>query len=485
MTKSKEENSYKNILKGTSAFGGVQVFQILVGLVRGKFVAMLLGPAGMGISALYFTAATTLQQFASLGLNLGIVKEVAANKDNPHATAHIFAVARRLIGITAMAGAIACILLSPLLSQWTFGTDRYTLGFILLSLMVFFSIAGAGELSLLQGLREVKRLSRASIVGAVTGLVTGVPLYYFFGNAGIVPAMILLPLSTYIFYRYSLYKSVRVDKVNFDWQSHKPMVRKLISLGLVLMAGTLIGSFTNYLINMFVRHFGSVDNVGLYQAANSITNQYVGVVFSAMALDYFPRLSAIAGDNTRMREVVNRQTEIVSLVLTPLVTGLILTSPIIIKILLTDSFMEIMPLMRWMGLGILVRGLNYPMGYITFAKDDKRLFFRLEAIMSNAVNLLMSCAGYYLFGLIGLGMSLVASSAVSYIVYYYINGKKYAYSYDRKTVWAATLSIIAGTATFAASFIADTVISYSLMAMIFTITCIVAIIRIKKVISRQ
>jgi len=70
---------------------------------------------------------------------------------------------------------------------------------------------------------------------------------------------------------------------------------KLIGLGLVLMAGSLIGTFTNYLINLFVRSFGSVDNVGLYQAANSITNQYVGVVFSAMSLDFFPEAYRYCG----------------------------------------------------------------------------------------------------------------------------------------------------------------------------------------------
>lgn len=31
-----DENSYRSILKGTSFFGGVQVLQILITLVRGK-----------------------------------------------------------------------------------------------------------------------------------------------------------------------------------------------------------------------------------------------------------------------------------------------------------------------------------------------------------------------------------------------------------------------------------------------------------------
>lgn len=94
MSKNKDENSYRSILKGTSVFGGVQVFQILINMVRGKFVALFLGPDGMGVSALLTSATSTVQQFGSLGLNLAIVKEVAANRDRPETTATVLGVAK-------------------------------------------------------------------------------------------------------------------------------------------------------------------------------------------------------------------------------------------------------------------------------------------------------------------------------------------------------------------------------------------------------
>ena len=62
--KNKNDNSYRSILRGTSFFGGVQVFQVLINLVRGKLVAMLLGPAGMGVSALFVSSSNTIQRFA-------------------------------------------------------------------------------------------------------------------------------------------------------------------------------------------------------------------------------------------------------------------------------------------------------------------------------------------------------------------------------------------------------------------------------------
>ena len=135
------ENSYRNILKRISAFGGVQMFNILTALVRGKLVAMFLGPEGMGISSLYTSAANSVQQISSLGLNLSLVKETAAGKDDSDRIPHILAVALRLITLTALLGGIACILAAPLLSMWTFGSTDYTTGFMLLSISITLSIA--------------------------------------------------------------------------------------------------------------------------------------------------------------------------------------------------------------------------------------------------------------------------------------------------------------------------------------------------------
>ncbi|MFK1880757.1 hypothetical protein ACIXEK_02480 [Bacteroides fragilis] len=49
MKDNKDESGYRTILKGTAIFGGVQVFNIVINLIRGKLVALFLGPEGMGI----------------------------------------------------------------------------------------------------------------------------------------------------------------------------------------------------------------------------------------------------------------------------------------------------------------------------------------------------------------------------------------------------------------------------------------------------
>ena len=42
-------NSYKQSLKATSSFGGVQIFSYTIQIIRSKFAAVLLGPKGWGL----------------------------------------------------------------------------------------------------------------------------------------------------------------------------------------------------------------------------------------------------------------------------------------------------------------------------------------------------------------------------------------------------------------------------------------------------
>ncbi|MDE6576606.1 MAG: O-antigen translocase [Muribaculaceae bacterium] len=483
MAADKESNSYKSILKGISLFGGVKVFEILINLIRGKFVALFLGPEGMGISSMFTSASSTIQRFASLGLNMAIVKEVAADRDDESRN-RILEVCRRLVSLTALAGAVICALFASPLSRITFGSDAYTWQFFLLAAGIYFSIEGAGRLSLLQGLHKIKDISRASVIGALAGLLVGVPLYYFFRDKGIVPAIVLLSLTLLVAYDIPVRKYSSSRKDRFSWKESKTIVRHLIILGIFLMANDLFCTLASYLINIFIRQHGSETTVGLYQAANSITNQYSGLVFAALAMDYFPRLSNVASDNSTMRDVVNRQTEVVALVIAPAATLLILSAPLAIRILLTTDFLPIVELMRWMGLGILIRALSMPMAYISFAKGNKKLFFWMEGVGCNILTLVLSCGFFYYFGLMGLGYALVADNALCLIIYYFINHNLYEYRFTPNSLLFILLSIIFGILSFVSSFIPTASLAYLSMSLSFIISLLLGIKVLRKYIKK-
>lgn len=442
----KDENGFRSILKGTSIFGGVQVFNILVSAVRLKFVAVLLGPSGMGVAGLFNSASLTIQQFASLGLNLSLVKEIGRSREDKERLSKVMVAARPLMILSACLGAFICLICPGLLSRLTFGSEAFTGGFMLLAAAVFFSIAGGVLMSVLQGLHAVKPLSKASVVGSVVGLAIGVPLYWLMGTDGIVPAMVVLSLSTFIWYFLSLRKELSVSSARFSREIHLPLLKRILIMGIVLMSNDLFRNLVNYLVYVFVRTRGGTDEVGFFSSCNSMTSQYSAIVFTAMAMDYLPRLSAVAGDDRNMCGVVNRQIEVVGLLIAPIVCAVIFLAPWVMEIFQTEAFIVAVPLLRLLAAAVTVRALMYPLGYIVFAKDNRRLFFWMESVGANLLTLLLTCVGYILFGLNGLGYAAITDCAICLCVYIAVNRRLYSYALSAP---AARITMYAAIATMA------------------------------------
>ena len=448
-------NSFRSILKGTSMFGGVQVFNILISTIRLKFVAVILGPAGIGVAGLFNTASLTIQQLASLGLNLAVVKEIGASKEKEEKLRDVLASVRRLGLITALAGALICICLPGMLSNFTFGNDRYRTSFIIMAAAIFFSIAGTALMSVLQGLHEVRRLSKASLVGSLTGLGVGVPMYWLWGTDGIVPAMVVLALFTCLWYWFSLRKSLRVTPAAWTSEIHLPILKRILAMGVILMSNDLFKNLVNYLILIYVRATGNEMEVGFYQSCNTMTSQYSAIVFTAMAMDYLPRLSAAANDNRQLCAIVNRQIEVVGLLVAPIVCAVIFLAPWVIELLQTKAFTVATPLLRILALAVAVRGLMYPLGYIVFAKDNRRLFFWMESIGANILTLTIMCGGYSLFGLNGLGYAAVADCTICLLVYIAVNHHLYGYRLSRRAFQTSAASLASAAGMAAICFLSD------------------------------
>ena len=189
----KEKASYKSILKATSLFGGLQIYIILIQVIRSKVIAVLLGPVGVGIEGLFKSGIELVQNVVGLGLANSAVREVADAKgtNDENKISRVIFLIKKLVWLTGLLGLFIFAVLSPWLSQFTFGNQDYTVPFILLSVILLFDQICAGQKVVLQGLSKYKQLAKATAYGTTVGLLVSVPMYYFIGVDGIVPTLIL------------------------------------------------------------------------------------------------------------------------------------------------------------------------------------------------------------------------------------------------------------------------------------------------------
>ena len=408
-----QSRGFTQVLRASSIFGGVQVITILFAIFRTKAAALLLGPAGMGVVGLFTSSIDFFGAATNFGLSTSAVRSIAlvSGENKEDELGRTVAIVKNLALATGFVGMVTMIIFSSLLSQLVFDSQDYQWAFIFLSITLFFNQLLASRTALLQGFRRLPLLALCTISNSVFSLLITVPLYYFFGTDGIVPALVLIAGANLL---GALYFSSQLDypQVKVAFLNSLREGREILKLGFFIGLSGLMGLGSAYILRIFINEVGSIDQVGLYSAGFAMINTYVGMVFMAMATDYFPRLSGAVSGEGGFSDVVNHQMEIAFLLLGPILCWFVVLIDPIVVFLYSGEFGAINEMLLWSALGMLFKAVGWTLGYIVLAKGSSSFFFRNELI-AIAYQLALNLAGYYLMGLTGLGITFL----LGYIIY--------------------------------------------------------------------
>ena len=471
MDKKETSNSYSHILKYTSIFGGVQGLVILIGMVRNKLIALLLGPQGMGLMALFNSTVRLISDTTGLGLGMSAVRELSRLYDEEHheELKSRIELIRSWSLITACLGFVLCVVLSPLINHYTFSWGNHTLHFMLLAPIIALTALSAGELSILKATRKLRRLAEISIYGVLCALATSVPLYYIFGESAIVPSLIIIALSQFIItITYSFhYYPYRVHFDSDTFSEAKPMLR----LGISFLGAGIMGSGSDFIVRSFLNYEGSLDDVGLYNAGYMITMTYAGVIFSAMETDYFPRLSSVNNNVEERNLLVNRQLEVSLLLISPLLILLMSILPIALPLLYSDAFLAVLPMVKVAIFAMFMRSLELPVAYITLSRGDSKAFFLLETTYY-LLFIMMFWLGYKYAYLFGVGLGLVVTGLLFNIILYAFAYQKYSFCISKRMLLYLAIQLSLAVLVYFVSSNSNTLLSWSIQgATIVTSSC--------------
>ncbi len=429
---SEQQNSYRQIIKATSLFGGVQLFTIIIAIIRAKFIAILLGPAGMGIAGLLNSTTGLITSLTNFGLGTSAVKNVAAanGSGNESRIAVITTIVKRWVWVTGLLGMIITIVIAPLLSRLTFGNSDYTFSFIAISVSLLLTQLSSGQMIILQGMRKLQYLAKASLTGSVLGLLLTMPLYFWLGIEGIVPAIIVTSLITFFGALYFSGK-IKLEKVKVSKARTVAEGKEMLTMGFMISISGMIALGVSYIVQIFISRTGGVAQVGLYNSGFSIINTYVAMVFTAMATDYYPRLAANAHDNQLSRETINQQAEIALLILAPIIMVFLVFIRWVIIILYTDKFLEIDEMIHWAILGVFFKAASWSIAFIFLAKGASKLFFWNELIACIYL-LILNILGYKYGGLSGLGISFIAGYFFYLLQVFFIAKRNYEFALNKE-----------------------------------------------------
>jgi len=431
-----EKHSYGEILKSSALIGGSSMFNIGIGMVRTKSMALLLGPAGFGLTGLYLSVSNLAQSVAGFGVNSSGVRQIAEafGSGNSDRIARTAAVLRRVSLVLGALGAALLIVFSKQVSILTFGNAKNAGAICLLSLAVFFTLVSNGQGALIQGMRRISDLARMGVLGASLGVILTIVLVYFLRERGIVLSLVGVALmSLVISWFYSRKLHVRSPFMTLSEIGHE--ASPLLKLGFAFMASSLVTLGSAYAVRIIILHKIGLQATGLYQSAWTLGGLYVGFILQAMGADFYPRLTASANDNLMCNRLVNEQTRVGLLLAGPGVIATMVFAPLVVALLYSAKFAAAVGILRWVCLGVMLQVISWPMGYIIVAKND-RIVFLVSDLLWAVVHVGLAWVSVRHFGLDGAGMAFFGSyvfhAFLTYAIVRHRSGFRWS-SENRKT----------------------------------------------------
>lgn len=423
--KTVSSSNIKSSLKTTSLFGGVQIIGIVVSIIRNKFVALLIGPLGVGIVELYNSTIRLIKSLTDFSIQISAVRDVSIAYKSGDSTIfnHVTTLFSKIVWFTGILGAGICFLGSPLWSRLTFGNFNYTLGFALLSSVLLFNQLQSGKGVLLQSTGHYRYLALSGIIGNVMGLLTTVPIYYMMGIDGIVAVLIITAATAYILTYYYASK-IKMQKTNLSIRQAIIEGRNMLGQGYLLSINFLFSSLIFYILRIFITDKGGVEELGLYSASFAIINTYLNLIFQSMTQEYYPRISGLCSEISKFNDAVNSQIYLILLILGPLIAIFLTFSDKLLIILYSHQFSDAGLLMALSMVGVILQAPSVCMGYAFLAKGDNKAFFLYESI-AKIQKLVTDILFYLLWGLAGLGWSLIVSYTYYTVQCVFVCKKRY------------------------------------------------------------
>lgn len=437
-------NISQTIVRAVKTFGGVQVASNICSVILNKLVAVWIGPVGFGLFSLYNAAIDMIRSATSLGIRNSCVRDMAVASESGDETllGRTISVIRRWAWFVGIFGAVTTMALAPTLSRWSFGNTGHLWDFVLLASTMLFSGLANCELAILQGLERLKPLANASLLGAVGGLAFSVPLFYFLRADSILISVIVYHatlLGAALLFRHKNSRPARL--------SNRQAIKEgsaFVKLGIFMTLSDFVMMLFTYIFSAYLNRTAGTEEVGFYQAGFSLVGRYVGLVFTALSMEYYPRLARICRSRLRLHAFVSQEINILMLSLVPLVTIFLTARELIVWLLYSEEFHTIVPYISWAVVGTFFKAFSWCMAMVILAKGDGKVFIVTETT-STVTGFLLNVAAYNLWGLDGLGIAYMAWYAVYCLIIGFVYFRRYGLSVSGKSALTSVAAIACGT----------------------------------------
>ena len=417
-----------------SVFSGVRIVGILCSLVRNKLIAWFIGPAGLGLVMLFNSVVDLIGQSTRLSIDQSAQRDISNSSEaNSEITISVVRKWSLWLGLT---GFLVTCLLSPVLSIWTFETVSHWPTFCLLAIVPLCLTYGTCINAENQGLKRFKAVAVSNLLCSLGGLVGAVPLILWLGIDSIVWVIVIYGIASWF---GSWLMRPRIRKIELPRNEIIQRGKSFVKLGAQITIAQFVTQAFAYIFVLFLNTYASTGILGIYQSGYTLMNSYVGIVFSALWVEYYPRLAAMSHSPRRMAFAASHEARLALLILTPLLCLFIVLANPLVRLIYSSDFLSVIPYLVLAAIGVIFRITSFSLAFIILARGDGKAYLTTE-ILSVLVGFGLNMAGYFLGGFAGLGIAYTLWYAIYTAIVAIMCRVRYGITFNRRT-WLLTAAM--------------------------------------------
>ena len=406
----------REVIRAIFFVGGSQVINLLFTMIKMKFVAVLLGPVGVGLIGLFMNVTNLFASIGAVGMNssgtraIASIEEGAPGDPPTEAESETFF---NLIVTSALQSVVTAAVFLAIMLFFDLGelTESVTgTGIVVLTVGILAAINSQPHGALLRGRKRHKRIAQLTLLSGISASAVSIPVAVMDPGVAvpllsIMPAEFSLVWSIYLC-RDAVRHALRIPLAKFSF----PLWKEISRLGFFVMITGLLPIGGLLLIRLVIQQSGSDEELGYFQAAWSVGVIYIGLVVGSMSSEYYPRLSGIISRGEPVQEAVVHQIELIALLSAPILVIFIAFSELIFVLLYSSEFSPAAHLFKLLVLGDVLKLVSWPIGYAILANGHGRTFFVGDAIGWITFSVLASTL-YETLGFVAVGVGYIAMYA--------------------------------------------------------------------------
>lgn len=415
-------------IKKTFIWTGVHTaIKILSGIVMNKIIAVYLGPSGLALIGQFQNFSQLVVNIATGSIHTGIIKYTAEHKEDADSLNKIWNNALLLNIILSVVVTITIMYFHNYFSKYILFSYEYSNLMIVFSLSIILYALNMYIISILNGLQNIKLYTLINIIISLVTLAIITYLSITYKMIGALYALIVTQSFVFFISFFLIYKKYKVSFFKLSTISKNvdiKILKKLISYGMVSFTSGVTLSIMLLIVRYIIQADASIEYAGYWEALWKISVYFTMISMLPASIYYLPKYSSLGS----VEEIKSNFFESLKFFLPlQIFVALILFyfKLDIIKLLFTDDFILIAPVLVFMLIGDVLRVCAYLIVNIMYAKG----FMLKLVILDISYNMVLVILIYFMFkeySLRGLGYSYLIANifVLTYVLRFYFNMEK-------------------------------------------------------------